>query len=519
MRSTPQFSAGSVPAGSPQAGEPRGSLAAQATAGGNTDGETEQTLLHDLAARANTIETALRSSVPPATARAMPMEMMQPSASMPLLANFQEIARQRDARLASPSAVNRQTLDLVVHRTSQSELATTSGMQNFTDTATLARTLPEFEGIRLQMMDRQSGRPSREQPRETTPEPPTWGPFDDDESQETPRHYEGDETQCSVCMDQFARGDRVARLVCRHIFHCDCLERQIAQDLRAHRQLTCANCRGLARVTATWTYIPVQQHTISTPASSFATAGSPDHDASEQAVPLDMEFDGVPPFPSFPWWPASDTEAIAPYYHASTQVPDRLTMIVDSGAWTNLMGLHLARMLTRKALENGNQPKQVKMKRPLAIEGVGDGAQKCNWQLESPIAFRHEGDGVGHLHEIEAPIVEGSGAGLPGLLGCRTMEKHNAIHDMGKRQLHFPGPGEVQIILPPGSVTVDLIKAPSGHQTIPIDEFAAVPPRTGGLPEQALQLHAASSASASTAMSSAETPPDTLATAEKTFGI
>ena len=55
--------------------------------------------------------------------------------------------------------------------------------------------------------------------------------------------------------------------------------------------------------------------------------------------------------------------------------------------------------------------------------------------------------------------------------------------------MYFPGPGDVQFVLPPGSLEVDLLKAPSGHLVIPIDVFEKVFPKQGGVPDLTLQLH------------------------------
>ena len=72
----------------------------------------------------------------------------------------------------------------------------------------------------------------------------------------------------------------------------------------------------------------------------------------------------------FPWWPELDTakqidgntensNQTEPVYLSSTQLPDgRLSIIIDPGAWTNLIGSDLARKLVTRALETGLSPKQ-----------------------------------------------------------------------------------------------------------------------------------------------------------------
>jgi len=93
-----------------------------------------------------------------------------------------------------------------------------------------------------------------------------------------------------------------------------------------------------------------------------------------------------------------------------------------------------------------------------------------------------------HLHRLTAPIVNPPGNQLPGLLGARTLMHERAILDMGAKRLIFPGPGEVKMIMPPGSIVIPLEQAPSGHLVMPIDEFNKVTKATGGTPSASLSL-------------------------------
>ena len=59
--------------------------------------------------------------------------------------------------------------------------------------------------------------------------------------------------------------------------------------------------------------------------------------------------------------------------------------------------------------------------------------------------------------------------------------------------LHFPGPGEAKIVLPPGSVSHPLEKAPSGHLVLVIDDYErVVAPQKGGVAEDPVNLLAQS---------------------------
>ena len=68
------------------------------------------------------------------------------------------------------------------------------------------------------------------------------------------------------------------------------------------------------------------------------------------------------------------------------------------------------------------------------------------------------------------------------------MEAERMILDYGSHLVHIPGPGE--LVLPPGSVTIKMEKAPSGHNVIPIDCFDHVDRQHHALPETQLSLHA-----------------------------
>ena len=51
-------------------------------------------------------------------------------------------------------------------------------------------------------------------------------------------------------------------------------------------------------------------------------------------------------------------------------------MIVDPGAWTNLIGKLLARRLIQRAIAAGHKPRQEKIP-AIHIAGVGNGQQQC----------------------------------------------------------------------------------------------------------------------------------------------
>ena len=199
---------------------------------------------------------------------------------------------------------------------------------------------------------------------------------------------------------------------------------------------------------------------------------------------------------TLPWWPANveENEGMEAHasaaYHTRTQLTSgQLSVIIDPGAWTNLMGENLARQLSRRAVEAGHRPQQVTMDKPLTIQGVGNGTQTCTHEIRTPIAIT-DNQGQTTIHSWTAPIVRESGAGLPGLLGLRSLESMRAILDTGHQELILPGQGETEITWPPGTLRLPLSRAPSGHFVLVIDDFErALKHIQGGLPERTLQLH------------------------------
>ena len=82
-----------------------------------------------------------------------------------------------------------------------------------------------------------------------------------------------------------------------------------------------------------------------------------------------------------------------------TQLQDgRLSIIVDPGAWSNLIGMKLAKAMIERtkthqqALEH-RRPQQLKLQRALEVAGVGKGSQRCEYEFQCPIALT---DSHGH---------------------------------------------------------------------------------------------------------------------------
>ena len=297
-----------------------------------------------------------------------------------------------------------------------------------------------------------------------------------------PIEFEGDNLACSICLDESENEIPVLRLVCRHIFHIQCWH----ENLLNGDGMECPNCRGAGRVIARWRFVApplvvFQEENFDAEVS--VASGALSRTSSFQSSTSVMQR------PAFlaPWWPRQEE-----LHHTSTQLSGHLSILVDPGAWTNLIGGKLAKALAQKALDAGHHPRQWPVSQPLHVAGVGNGFQTAEWCVRFPIAIESRDSDAAHLHAYESPVVEGGGDDLPGLLGLRSMKSQQGVLEMtdGEKMLTFPGPGGYQIVWSPGSTHIPLRTAPSGHLVFIVDAFGRVRQTTGGVPSKSMTLHA-----------------------------
>ena len=104
--------------------------------------------------------------------------------------------------------------------------------------------------------------------------------------------FEGDDTTCSICCEPYTHGQRVVRLVCRHVFHLHCWAHYLASV--PEFAAACCNCRGSARIIARCVFISSPEHR--------GTSGSE----------LDFSSAMNPPHPPCSWTPSSPTRKEKP---------------------------------------------------------------------------------------------------------------------------------------------------------------------------------------------------------------
>ena len=80
----------------------------------------------------------------------------------------------------------------------------------------------------------------------------------------------------------------------------------------------------------------------------------------------------------------------------------------------------------------------------------------------------------GHVIAYEAPVLEGNGSGVPPLYGLEPMARDNTYFGTRTGVLHqIPEGTDDLIIFPPGTKTMKLARAKSGHWLLPISKCSA----------------------------------------------
>ena len=106
--------------------------------------------------------------------------------------------------------------------------------------------------------------------------------------------------------------------------------------------------------------------------------------------------------------------------------------------------------------------------KPLGVQGVGENAQQCIYQAQVPIQLSS-----GSAGSYTAPVI-GSDAcpsNVPALLGLQGMTTNRTIIDLTTDKMYLCGPGDPEINLPPGSLTLQMERSPSRHLILPSMEF------------------------------------------------
>ena len=306
-------------------------------------------------------------------------------------------------------------------------------------------------------------------------------------------NYEATDGTCALCQEDYQPREAVFRLACRHIFHAQCWTDYLVHD---NSVLACPICRGSARIVARFSYIEgceanaspepsrppsetrVSENQSQTPASNAASrTHTPDRarprefEVSTPPRPSAQEEAETPSpyrnFESFPWWA----------YSVLPRSPDFSSILVDPGAYTNLVGEAWVQEMAAKCGEHNLAPTQRRLANPLQVQGVGHGSQRAEYAVTMPVGFGCRQDGVETIarHHFEAPVITQGGRHLPALLGLKSLREKSAVLVMGQGEedllLILPGEQGMNLQPSPGSVIYPLTTAPSGHLLLRCDRF------------------------------------------------
>jgi hypothetical protein len=254
-----------------------------------------------------------------------------------------------------------------------------------------------------------------------------------------------DVDDCSICQMPIVDGEEVFTTRCNHEFHVTCAEQWLSES--STLTTTCPVCRCPFEYSQD--RISLKGSTANNAASSSSTTAPPLRDPlltrlieiGKQAVSHTSQM--------LPWWPVGPNDSATDVvYHASTQCPGEVCLLINTGAVGNLQGSEWARELAQTAKHHNHVTFENRRNSPLHVAGVGSGQQTCSYDGIMPIAVPRS-DNTHTLETFTAPIVPDSP--VPGLLGLESMTTKRTIIDTVKNQLITLGPGDYSIQLPPGS--------------------------------------------------------------------
>ena len=248
-----------------------------------------------------------------------------------------------------------------------------------------------------------------------------------------------------ICLENFVANDPVCRLICRRVLHEDCLGTYVKTAKAVNP--TCPECRGTLDKPKNFKYIHENQFAC---VSDSSGEGSPSPKTRTVQTKDPLITVTVPTRPVqtreplslgssvqmveenfLPAWQLEENQGSETLcYHGNTSLLDgRQGLLVDPGAWSNLAGESWIQGMAAKAIAAGYKVAQGPLAKPLRVAGVGKSPDRAEWEVRVPIALV-DSEGTGVLHEYHAPVIGGTGKGLPALLGLQSMSRQNAVLEM-----------------------------------------------------------------------------------------
>ena len=152
-------------------------------------------------------------------------------------------------------------------------------------------------------------------------------------------------------------------------------------------------------------------------------------------------------------------------FHARVRLPGMIRegMLVDCGAIDNLAGDQWVKRVESQGVSHGHGTVWKSIP-ALSVEGVGSRESQITQQAICPVKVS-----PGPPSAFTTNVV--SNSELPGLLGLRSLFEDKALIDVFNKKLVYVGQGGYKIVLSPGSKTMNLENAASGHLLLPCTEW------------------------------------------------
>eukprot|EP00971_Amphidinium_carterae_P325781 6456226-Amphidinium_carterae.1 len=147
--------------------------------------------------------------------------------------------------------------------------------------------------------------------------------------------------------------------------------------------------------------------------------------------------------------------------HSKARLETMETLLPDTGAVDNLIGLNTARRFAETARCMGTAVKWSKLQRPRVISGVGGRPAVAQYQVSIQGKLPS-----GRSLIYTAPVIGDASADVPALLGLREMSAAGIVNLPSASQLGFVK-NLKDVHWPSDTTFVDLVTSPSGHQLLP----------------------------------------------------
>ena len=160
-----------------------------------------------------------------------------------------------------------------------------------------------------------------------------------------------------------------------------------------------------------------------------------------------------------------DDKDDTPMYHSKAHLPTNDEgLLIDPGAFDNLVGDAWVERQGTIAKEHGFEPSFYDLPKVMRVQGVGKEAQETTKAVRMPGQLE-----TGQSLQYTAPVIPRWGG--PALCGLKSLAANDAIMDCRTPEQKLYLGADTKIVPGPGTTTLQLYPAMSGHLMLPISRF------------------------------------------------